>query len=328
MRQVLLTMLLLLVSAGTGLAGDSLRSEISVAPWFGSHFGHTKFALDFEGGRSELVFPLDVKQAGLELGYRAMAGNRPVWTASFRIGFDLSTPGKKMTDRDWFDDGYAIQEFSSTESTAEGSIRSIAGEFTYTLLSGKRMDLAVVAGVEYQRIQQDLVGLEGWQWFFPDLPETITVITFNEPILAGTYEVRYFRPQIGLMPRFYFGPVTVIAKGVAQPLLHVRDIDDHVQRQFQIRTDGKGFGWGGGLAVEWNESTEQQRRFFGRLSGDVSKTSIDAKGARIYYVDFDYVGDPDDPDDDEFIAAGSRFLEEHKISSTQYALRLTVGLRF
>lgn len=331
MRQVLLTMLLLLLSAGTGVAGEpeELNYEHSIAPWFGSLFGHTQYELDFGVGRSELVFPLDVKQAGLELGYRAMAGDRPVWTLNVRLAFNLGNPGTKMTDRDWVRKSGELVEFSSSKSTAEGSVASIAGEFTHLLYRGEKVDLAAVVGVEYQRIQQDLVDLEGWQWNRFG-PKPVIIPTYKDDDLAGTYEVRYFRPQLGLMPRLYLGPVTLMAKGVVSPLLHVRDIDDHVRRHFQIRTDGKGFGWGGGLAVEWNEIAAKQHRMFGRLSGDISKTSIDTKGARIFYARelIDLGEDLDDPSDDVYAEVGDRFLEEHKISSTQYAIRLTVGFRF
>lgn len=322
MRQTSMVVLMLLVLSAGSVGGQS-KMEFSVAPFYGTYFGDTRFELAFEGGGSELVFPLDVSQAGLELGFRTLKNNHAFWTGTLRLSINMGDPGNKMTDKDWFDTDFGKFEWSSTKSSAEGSVASLDLEFTRLLTANAKTELALVVGVSYQRIQQRLVGLKGTQL---DLSDTVNIVFFqiDDDLLAGTYEARYFRPQVGLMPRFKFGSVEMEIKGVVSPLLHVRDKDDHVRRFFQIRTDGKGFGWSSRLALVYRAKGRDGKGFFGRISGEYSKASVDTKGFREYYADA--INDPNDPDDD--IAAGARFAEEHKVTSTQGGVSLQVGFRF
>jgi hypothetical protein len=303
--------------------------EFSVAPVGGMRFGDTKFTLDFNylfpdssigSGGSELVFPLDVTQAGVQFGFRVMRGGHRVWTADLRLLLAITDPGSKMTDEDW-DDTYASRDvWSSTRSTVDGSLAELEFEATRTLVSGRTAELAVVAGLNLQEVKQKLTDLSGWQLIGVDGEGNPVVYLVEDGELAGTYEIRFVRPQVGVTPRFLWGPVTAELKGVVSPLLYVKDIDDHVRRYFQIRTDGWGFGFGGRGALQYESRSKAKIRPFGRLSGEISRASVKVSGFREYYAtvqEGDYV-----------FHAGDRFAEEHTVNSTQYGINLAVGFRF
>jgi len=332
--------LLLLVSGATPACGQH-QLEFHVAPLYGFHFGDTRFDLQFNYlrpdssigiGKSELVFPLDVTQAGFEIGFRSVQNNHSVLTAGVRLVFSVSDPAGKMTDRDWIGDSFSMFEFSSTESTADGNMVSIEFEVTRLLTAGPGWELAGLVGLEYQHIKQQIVDLKGWQYDIdqvvllerPDQLDSLQRFYFDVEVLAGTYEVRFFRPQIGLVPRFQSGSFSAVLQAAICPLLHVRDIDDHVLRYFQIRTEGKGFGYSGRLAFKYESSGQKKFRTYGSLIGEFTKAAADVSGYREYYANCE--NDPDDPDDD--IMAGTWFPEEHEITSTQYGVRILVGLRF
>jgi outer membrane protease len=289
-------------------------------------FGDTRFKLDFNyllpdsslgSGGSELVFPLDVTQAGLQFGFRVMRAGHRIWTADLRLLFAVSNPGSKMTDKDWDNTDLTRVEWSSTESTVDGSLSELEFETTSTLVTGRTAELAVLAGVTFQKVKQRLTDLSGWQLGVDGEGDPVVYLVEDNE-LAGTYEIRYVRPQIGVVPRFLWGPVTAELKGVVSPLLVARDIDDHVRRYFQIRTDGKGFGYGGRAALQYESRSKAKIRPFGRLSGEISRARVEVSGYREYYAD----------NADDGAERGDRYAEEHIVSSTQYGVNLAVGIRF
>lgn len=312
------------------LGGENISAqqtcEFSAAPVGGMRFGSTKFKLDFNylladsslgHGGSELVFPLDVTQAGLQFGFKVMQAGHRIWTADLRLLFAISNPASKMTDKDW-DNTYVTRvEWSSTESTVDGSLYELEFEATRTLVSGRTAELAVLAGVDLQKVKQKLTDLSGWQLGTNGEGDPV-VYTIEDNDLAGTYEIRYVRPQVGVVPRFLWGPVKAELKGVVSPLLYAKDIDDHVRRYFQIRTDGKGFGYAGRAALQYESRSKAKIRPFGLLSGEISRARVEVTGYREYYAD----------NADDGAERGDRYAEEHIVSSTQYGVNLAVGIRF
>jgi len=325
MKQTLLAVIpvLLLIS---GNIGAQTRYEFSVSPVAGMSFGDTRFDLGFTqvlddtmvvSGGSELVFPLDVKQAGVEVGFRYLKDTHALWTVNLRLMLHVSDPGSKMTDRDWITLYNYTMDFSSTESTVDGSLTELEFEATRLLVSGRSVELAVLVGLGYQKVKHRMVDLSGWQYVM-DADSNLVPYTFYVDDLVGTYEVRYLRPQLGVAPRFLFGSLAAELKMVVSPLLHVKDIDDHVLRYFQIRTDGKGFGYGGRLALVYDVRGRGRTGPFVALSGDWSRAKVDVSGYREYYAD----------NPDEGASRGDQFAEEHEVSSTQYGVRFQFGVRF
>jgi hypothetical protein len=221
-------------------------------------------------------------------------------------------------------------EFSSTESTAEGSM-SMIGVAVKRLLTAKgSWELAGCFGFEYQHIKQKVVDLRGWQFDFrevlllerPDQVDSLTRYDFDLEIIGGSYEVRFFKPQIGLSPRYISGGWSLGLTGLVHPFLQVRDIDDHLIRGFQIRTSGRGFGYSGQLKIGYDAGKGQKKGLFFTLVGQYEHGAADVKGFRDYYRASGVLGD------DDYIPVGTVWAEKHHVSTTQCGLRLSVGSRF
>jgi hypothetical protein len=307
----------------TGTVGAETVKETSLSVDLGQRFGDTRFESnwpfqDDDGnlstGGSELIFPLDFPTLGLQLGLAGEKEGRVVWTLSGRIELALSDPGDKMIDRDWFNVNGTEDEFSWTESTVDGSHRVLEFKAGRVILRDRKWDMAVVAGVNYQKIKQQMIDLSGWQ----RNPDTVGSFEFSIDTLAGTYEVSYLRPILGLKPRLMpSSRVTIELEGLVSPLLKAKEIDDHVLRHFQIRAEGSGFGYSGRLALIYGLSGRSGSGLYARLEGEASRLSVDVDGWREYYAD----------GEGGLIEAGSLWPESHEVSSSQYAVRLALGVR-
>lgn len=307
-------------------SGARQKVEFRIAPVGGMHFGDTRFNLDFTyqkadsslgTGGSELVFPLDVTEAGVEFGFRTLKGDHQVWGGNLRLLFAVNDPGKKMTDRDWINSNNAIFDWSSTKSTVDGSLTELELQGTRLLVSGRTVELAALLGVGYQKIKQRMIDLNGWQFGY-DINDSLVVYVIDARLLAGTYEIRYIRPEVGLALRLLMGSFCADLKPAVSPFLQVNDVDDHVLRYFKIKTDGRGFGYGGSVNLSFEPKSA--RRIIPRvdLGGDFFSAQFDVSGYREYYRN----------NPDENASRGDRFAEQHKVKTTQYGLHLSLGAWF
>jgi hypothetical protein len=310
-----------LLLSGAVLGSD--RTAIRLGVTYGEHFGDTRFEsawpfIDTSGalvtGGSELIFPLDFSTVGFEFGFIRQKQGEVYWTLTARVDLAVNDPGDKMIDRDWFDVGGLEDEFSWTESTVDGSWRALEVKATRTLIRDTRWDLAVVAGVGYQKTKQRLIDLAGWQ-----INQSTGVrFDFDLDTLAGTYEVSYFRPMLGVRPRLKVGSrATIEIEGLVSPLLRAKEIDDHVLRKFQIRADGQGSGYSGRVGLVYRLTNGERSNLFLRLEAEVSRSTVRVEGWREYYAD----------GEGGLIEAGSLWPEAHDLSSDQSALRLTFEAR-
>lgn len=339
MKLTALTLVLMSLYIPTSGSAEPTEYEFRVAPSVGLISGDTRWELEFPYlrpdssiglGRSELVYSLNHILVGFNLEFRARRANRSIWEAEVGLAMNATDPGGDMTDRDWLNPGFGMLEFSSTESAAEGSLAMLGVEVRRLLAAKGRWELLGCIGFEYQVIKQQMVDLRGWQYDLdevgllerPEQVDSLTKHVIDDEILAGTYEVRYFRPQIGLMPRYMAGPWSIGLKSVVSPFLQVRDIDDHLLRGFQIKSSGRGFGYAGQLKIAYEAGTASTAgtgekaglRF--SLIGEFKRTSADIRGFRIHYL-----ASPDIP-------AGTVWAEQHKVTSTQYGVRFSLGFRF
>lgn len=328
MKQTL-AMIMLALLVGVGEISAQQTYEFSVAPVGGMRFGDTRFELNFNyllpdssigSGGSELVFPLDVTQAGVQLGFKVMRAGHRLWTADLRLLFAVSDPVGSMIDEDWENMGRVKLLWSHTESAVDASLSDLDFEATRLIAYGPAAELAVMVGVGHQKLRYKMVDLKGWQYRDLDTNGQLEAYLIDYRVLAATYEIRYLRPEIGIVPRLLAGPFLVEFKGVVSPLLYAKDIDNHVLRFFQIRTDGRGFGYSGRLALQYEPPATGKSRFFGRLSGEISRAKVNVAGYREYYATV--------IEDEYEIKAGTRYAEEHTVSSTQYGVHLVLGVNF
>jgi len=341
-RLIILAIILVGVICPTIESSAQTTYEFRVAPVVGLSGGDTRFELKFPYlrpdsslgmGESELVFPLDYKQVGFKFEFRALRSNRSIWEAGVRIALSVGDPKGDMTDRDWVNPGFGMLEFSSTNSAVDGSMAMLGVDVSRLLTASGHWELAGCLGFEYQLIKQRMVDLRGWQYDIDQVVlleesgqvDSLTRYIIEEEILAGTYEVRYFRPQVGLMPRFVAGAWSIGLRAMISPLLQVRDIDDHVLRGFQMRTSGRGFGYSGQVKIVYEGRSDGISDLYCSLVGEFAQASADVSGFREFYADCE--NDPSDPDDD--IPSGTVWFGEiHHVTSTQYGLHFSVGLRF
>ena len=301
-----------------GSASGETRAKFRFGLLAGIHSGETKYELDISPLGSELVFPLDQKMAGIELGFSLFENSRENWLGRVRLQTALSDPGGKFTDIDWVDAGHGTGfVFSGTESNVEGSLVDLEFELGRMLKNGCESDLFLVVGVGYQKIKQraiDIVGTKLVVFGGDVIPSYVT-----DDDLVLTYEIRYIRPQIGLMPRFRLSrALRAEVKAVVSSLLHAKDIDDHVLRFFQVRSDGKGFGYAGRVALAYSKTGPSRRGFFAQIVAEYQYGSIKMNGYRRYYGN--------NPSDGYSIGEG--FPVQTTVSNTQYNLRLHIGMGF
>jgi hypothetical protein len=320
---VWVVMAVLVVSAGPTRAQKQLGFEAS--PILGTYFGDTRFKLNVEdvldgetvGLGSELIYPLDMTKAGVRFGMRVTEGGRCLWTGDLRVLLAVNDPGEKMTDVDWISVNDYRWEFSSTRSPVDGSATELEFKGTRLIYAARNFELAGLIGFNIQKINQKMMGFEGWQRGYDDQGHLYVVVVSYDKICL-TYEVRYVRPMIGIVQRLVNGPWNAELQAILSPLTHVKDIDDHVLRSFQIRTDGNGLGYGGKLGVRYGKPVTDGVKPFVSLSGEFFKVSIDVDGYRNYYAD----------NVEEGAVKGDIFAESHTISTTQYGVQLSAGLAF
>lgn len=312
----LILLLALVLTAGNSFAQST--HEFSFSPSFGLWQGETKYELDLDFGKSELVFPLGVPMVGAKISWREMHQGQERWFANARLATSLGDPGGVFTDKDWVKtDFMGLFLISSTESNVEGSVVDLEVELGHRLFGDEKFDFNIVAGLGYQKIEQDAIDLSGTVNYVTD--SSIEVYHVEYDSLALTYEVKYLRPFIGVMPKVRVSEgLTVALRGTVSPFIYAEDLDDHVLRDFTSQVDGNGFGVTGRLGLDYQSRKSSGLRPLFGLETELRYASIDAKGARLYYEDNLTDG----------FDAGEGYAEERKIKTTQYGARIYFGLFF
>jgi len=175
---------------------NSLRFGITLSQSFGdTHYELQAKAENPAGGdelvdiRSRLEFPLDVTLLGIFVEWTPGRSPSRRWTVNARFDFNLDDPSDKMTDEDWINS----KQLSYSESPSELDMLIAAAEVVYHLRPGARTAADLLFHFDYQRIEQHMVGYEGWQG---------TIFSDKQFPVSGTapvldYTVDYFSPQLG-----------------------------------------------------------------------------------------------------------------------------------
>ena len=169
--------------------------------------------------RSKLEFPLDVTLIGAGIAYR-FGGVDPVWEARVSFLASVNDPSELMTDEDWIDD----DPVSFTESDAQGSALMFSGELARRILTREKFTMHLFGGGTYQRIEQDIIGFDGWQ----DLDRNGVRSPVRGDDTAVVYEVTYFSAEAGARMDISFSRAFGAAAATSVGLLFASDSDDHV----------------------------------------------------------------------------------------------------
>jgi len=164
------------------------------------------------------------------------------WSLGLEFRTNLDDPSDLMTDGDWIDD----VQIGHTESPAELDLWGGALEVAYALRPGPRPRWALLFRADYQRIEQHLVGFEGWRRSL--FSEQVFPVAGTAPVLD--YEVAHFAPQLGARGRLDLATDLQVSLQGTAGLALARDRDDHLLRGRVSEGDGVGFAGQGRLSLD------------------------------------------------------------------------------
>jgi hypothetical protein len=310
------------IASPDGLATAKTAREATtwtITPSFSRLAGDTRYELNANSPdprdtdqlvpiRSELVFPLDTTLLGLAVNWSPGQPDTRRWTLAAEFRTNVSDPSDPMTDGDWVDNiqvGY-------TESPAELDLIHGALEIAYGLRPGPRSSWSLLARLDYQRIEQHLVGYQGWRRSL--FSDTIFPTAGTAPVID--YRVTYLTPQLG--GRFIFGGNGHLQAGLQATagLALASDEDDHLLRGRLSEGEGVGFAAQGRLTVDLLPGFVSWRWLTVGLVGDVRFQHAEGEVTQTWYRN------EDQPE-------GTVIADiPYTIESLQYEVGLRIGVAF
>jgi hypothetical protein len=326
------TALVLLTAASLAAAGQPVHFEIS--PQFGQSFGETSYEIKLAGYldnptdivtlRSRLKFPVENKLVGATAGLYAGYGLSPKWSLEAGFLSNLGDPSGVITDQDWIGQLNQFEiEWSNTESDAEGTYLQVDLTGTLLLLDRNRFSVALLGGFSYEKIDQNVIGVAGWQ-----LQPGSTLFDFGDPIYfalgdsaVGDYRITYKTPHVGLATRLFLSPRTSFLLKTSAVVAFFDDHDDHLLRGKVADADGDGFGFRAALSFRHEIGSGRRMQPFFALEGSTLILSADGKQKQTWYAD-----DPATPDVDD---TGTTYGQiPYSVDLKQYSIMLRFGLGF
>ena len=246
MKKLAISFILILLS--TILFADE-HLVFSFTGAIGRMLGQTSYELKVpdpvQGVMSLLEFPLGSTIVNLNLDLEKKTNNTTPWTIHTSFKTNIDDPGNKMKDSDWFlYSGYPPVYFSYTESDSEMRFLQSSIGVKIELLSRRLFDLYATGGYEYQYIDYDILGYDGWQ--YADLspvdgqPE-LYVTSAPSTLKVLEYHITNHAPTIG----FAFSidtPYLTVDMAAGYKLVFISDYDDHVLRSKLSTAEGIGHG--------------------------------------------------------------------------------------
>ena len=315
----------------TSLAADSfsqspLRTDFYAQPYAGHSFGKTEYVMDIktidgDGNpyrlKSQLEYPLDVLMVGTNVGLTLTPPSGKAWRVELGAFTSVTDPGGTMYDHDWVAvDNEPLQKFSYTESDAEMNSILLTLEVGKTVWLDERRQIELMAGFRWHRIEQDIIGYEGWQ--LDGNGDRVDVADKTSEALF--YRVTYSLPHAGLRGGLRLGRMVHVDGKAAFAIVLVSDYDNHLLRNkdAEARITGHGFIGGAGLRHDLG-STPGRGLFFG-LDADILYLTASGRQTQTWYGD-----DGATEWDDTGTEIGGI---PHEINTTQYHVGLVFGWRF
>ncbi|HWR83699.1 MAG TPA: omptin family outer membrane protease [Candidatus Deferrimicrobium sp.] len=317
---------LVLVLAITAPLQAQRKVLFTLTPQIQHDFGYTEYIMDIripDGYnilvlKSELEFPLDVLTAGLEVGLRSSQEGHLAWSFAGSYLTNLNDPGGVMKDHDWATLDtvtYRVDKFSYTESDARQKSALFAVEGTLRVLHRDRFDLDLWTGYRYQKIEQDIIGWQGWylDTNFEQQPQSGTE-------RAVFYRVTYKTPHFGLRSRLDLSDDLTLDMRAAFAAVWASDFDDHLLRGKDAIADISGSGVISGINIDYRLPARGPARLHVELGSELTYFTASGSQTQRWYAD-----DPGTPWDD----AGDEFPGiPHKVNTLQANVGLKLGLVF
>jgi hypothetical protein len=139
-----------------------------------------------------------------------------------------------MTDEDWINS----KQLSYSESPSELDMLIAAAEVVYHLRPGARTAADLLFHFDYQRIEQYMVGYEGWRGTI--FSDQRFPVSGTAPVL--NYTVDYFSPQLGAAVSYRGVRHVRLDAQASAGVVYASDTDDHLLRGRISEGNGWGFG--------------------------------------------------------------------------------------
>lgn len=272
--------LLLAVSASTGFAqvvspnaGAGTRTGVQVHAIAGRDFGSSRYEMNALAPdprdpqtlvdiRSRLEFPLDAVVAGARIVWQPGIRALRRWQFGTELLANLGDPGNRMTDRDFVAD----REVVHTESYAQLDLWQAVLDAEYLLLSGDRTSVSLLFVVDYLRIDQYIVGYEGWQRSL--FSDNTFDISGSDPVLD--YEVIYFSLRTGAENTHRLGEHLELGIAGSGGILFAHDKDNHLKRNRTAEGQGTGVALNALLQLRFMPGTLFGVRISGRAGAQIA----------------------------------------------------------
>ena len=323
-RNLLITFTFVLSLSQTSLAQSKVK--FTVTPQVSQNFGLTEYIMDiyipYDKGiyvlKSQLEFPLDVVMAGAAVGLHSIGEDIYAWSIEGGYFSNIDDPGGVMKDHDWETDTATglVEKFSYTESQTKMKSTLITIEGYLCVLQKGQFGLDIWGGFRYQKIEQDIIGYDGWQIDTNGVRHTVSGIE-----RGIYYRVMYKSPHLGLRSNVELNPHTGISAKAAFALVWASDFDDHLLRNKTATADITGHGFISGVSLRHQMPRTGVMQPFFELAGEFVYHHASGGQTQRWYGD-----DPITPDDDETGIVVSRI--PHEINSRQVSVGLRVGLGF
>ncbi len=258
--------------------------------------------------RSELEFPLDATLLGLTARWTPGRAGTSRWSLAAEFAAAVDDPSDPMTDGDWIDE----RQIGYSESPARLDLLQGALELAYAPRPGPQPALQLLLRLDYQHVEQSLVGYEGWRRsLFSD-----EVLPFAGTAAVVDYRVDWLSPRLGgRVARDLGAHARASLEGMAGMSL-AWDEDDHLLRGRRSEGDGVGFAASGHLAIDLQPGFAPWRWLTVGLVGGLSYLHAEGDVTQTWYRDED-------------LPAGTVIADiPYTLESLQYEVGLRLGAAF
>jgi outer membrane protease len=268
--------------------------------------GDTTYHISFDGGASELEFPLKVFLLGPEIGW---GYKNPKKQEKLRLNIiwltNISDGSGKMKDSDWIDgDGQpGLDIYSESDIKLKANIFHV--NLLYNFWPTRNISIGPLIGYKYQQFKYHVSDTD--QVGYGIYASLYTVSVSGRTL---DYKVTYHIPYFGLNSDLLLGKkIQANLKLGYTPWAFANDRDDHLLRYKLSKGDTDGYAYFANLNADWN--------FFPRLyltvSGEYMKIHTTGTQHQSFYAG-PYVGITYDVDD--------------KITSKQWLFSSMITVRF
>ncbi|HKK21799.1 MAG TPA: hypothetical protein VJ983_10030 [candidate division Zixibacteria bacterium] len=283
------------------------KIQIDLQPTLGYHSGKTSYeflltqtpsdTVHIYAVQSKLEFPTDATLIGANFRIRPLSDLRK-WNLRGSIFTNVTDPKKVMTDSDWESASgtSGLELFSYTESGVQMSMINVDVNFSARLFRIGSGGASLLAGVQFERINQDIIGFSGWYKSFDSSTYSFrsTLLPQSGSGTVLTYRLTRFEPYGGV--QLYAEPSSKFEGelNLAAGPVRFTDRDDHLLRHKLSTADGNGLGLLGSIRGDILLTRGRKYNYLLALSAKFEHASITGTQQQTWYADETVIVAPGD----------------------------------